>query len=477
MAPRNQQFPLLAGVPDNSGTRQEITNPYDNNHVGSCGQASREVVVRAVELAAGCTSEAARLPSRLRAEAIDLVRSRVFDQREQLARLLAAEAGKPIKQARVEIDRTLFVLAVGAEEAGRIGGEVMPLDRMAHGDGRWAITRQFPLSVISGIVPFNFPLLLAAHKLAPAMACGASIVIKPPPQDPLSLMKMGELFQDCGYPEGALNFVPTTVENAAPLIEHPAVRMISFTGSAKAGWAIRKQADRKRVALELGGNAGVIVHSDADIEYAVERCATGGFGYAGQSCISVQRIYVHSSVFDRFVAGITDRASSLKTGDPLDEGTDVGPLIDENNAKRAESWIGEAVENGAELHTGGSREGAVIEPAVLTSTDMSMKINCEEVFAPVVTVTPYDEFPEALESVNDSNYGLQAGLFTNDLRLAWHAFETLDVGGIALNDISGFRVDHMPYGGAKDSGIGREGVKYAIEEMTEKRLLMINPAG
>lgn len=264
-----------------------------------------------------------------------------------------------------------------------------------------------------------------------------------------------------------------TVEDAAPLLDDPRVQMITFTGSARAGWAIRERAARKKVALELGGNAGVIVERDADLDHAAARSVLGGFSYAGQSCISVQRILAHESVYDEFVDKLVSRVRELRTGDPLHEQTDVGPLIDEPSAERAEAWVTEAVNAGATCATGGHRHGAVLEPTVLLDTTPEMKVNCDEVFAPVVTVRPYTEFADALDAVNDSPYGLQAGLFTNDIRKIWHAFEQIDVGGLVINDISGFRVDHMPYGGIKQSGLGREGVRYAIEEMTELKLLML----
>jgi glyceraldehyde-3-phosphate dehydrogenase (NADP+) len=302
------------------------------------------------------------------------------------------------------------------------------------------------------------------------------MVLKLPPQDPLATLMMAGIIQGTGYPAGALSILLCTNETAAPLIDDPRVRMITFTGSARAGWAIKQRASSKRVTLELGGNAAVIIEPDADLEHAVKRCVGGGYVYAGQSCISTQRIMVHRSLYrdfaDRYVAAV----AKLRTGDPMAETTDVGPMIDEANAERAEAWIAEAVAAGATLATGGTRRGAVLEPAVLLDTTSRMRVNCEEVFAPVTTVRPYEEFEDALTTVNDSPYGLQAGLFTHDIRRILHAFERLEVGGLVVNDVPGFRVDHMPYGGVKASGYGREGVRYAMEEMTELRLLMLgNP--
>jgi acyl-CoA reductase-like NAD-dependent aldehyde dehydrogenase len=344
---------------------------------------------------------------------------------------------------------------------------------MPHGAGRWGMTRRFPLSPISAIVPFNFPLLLAAHKLAPAIACGATMVLKTPPQDPLCGLLLAEIVKDAGYPKGAINILQVPVEEATPLLDDQRVRMITFTGSARAGWHIRQRAHTKKVALELGGNAGVVVEADADLDQAAARCAAGGFAFAGQSCISVQRILVHRDAFTGFVDRLVSRVQELKAGDPLDEESDLGPLIDEEAAARADVWITEAVSQGAEVATGGERNGAVLQPTVLLRTTSEMKVNCDEVFAPVVTVRPYTDFADALATVNDSPYGLQAGVFTASLARAWEAWETLDVGGVIINDISGYRVDHMPYGGVKRSGLGREGVKYAIDEMTEPRLFVL----
>jgi glyceraldehyde-3-phosphate dehydrogenase (NADP+) len=468
-------YPLLinGSLVHGRGTAVPVRAPFDGKPVGTACTASAADVTAAIDAAAHAAPEARAMPSHARAEVLQRVHDGVAARREEFAVLLALEAGKPIKQARLELDRTLFIFRDAAAEAMRIGGEVMPLDRMPHGAGKWGLIRRFPLAPISGIVPFNFPLMLAAHKLAPAIACGATMVLKTPPQDPLCVLLLGEILAEAGYPKGGLNVVQVPVEEATPLLDDPRVRMITFTGSARAGWYIRQRAHTKKIALELGGNAGVIVEADADLDHAAARCAAGGFAYAGQSCISVQRILVQRDVFSAFVDRLVTRVKALRTGDPMDEASDLGPMIDEAAAARAEAWIREAVSQGAELAVGGGRKGALLEPTVLLRTTDEMKVNCEEVFAPVVTVRPYTSFADALEIINDSPYGLQAGVFTTNLAKAMEAWETLDVGGVAVNEISGYRVDHMPYGGVKASGIGREGVKFAIEEMTEMRLLMI----
>jgi glyceraldehyde-3-phosphate dehydrogenase (NADP+) len=413
------------------------------------------------------------MPSYGRAAALRKVADGLESARADIARTLALEAGKPITQAKLELDRAIFVFRDAAEEATRIGGEVLPADVAPAGTGRIAITRRFPLAPVVGITPFNFPVLLAAHKIAPAMACGATITLKPPPQDPLTTLRLGELVNASGYPEGAVNITPCHVEVAQILIEDPRVRVITFTGSAKAGWAIRAKAGSKRVLLELGGNAAVIVEPDADLAWAATRCAVGGFTYAGQSCISTQRIYVHESVYTKFLDEFFGRVQQLKVGDVLDDKTDVGPMIAPDAASRVERWIAEAVSGGATVALGGKRNGVFLEPTVLLHTTAEMKVNCEEVFAPLVTVTPYRSLTDAIEWANASPYGLQAGVFTTNLQTMFRLHAELDVGAVNGNDIPGFRVDRLPYGGAKASGLGREGVRYAIEEMTERRVLTL----
>jgi glyceraldehyde-3-phosphate dehydrogenase (NADP+) len=467
---------LLAGRLATGEAQWRITNPFDGSEVGLVSVASRVQMEEAVSRAADAADEARRLPAHARAEVLLRIRSALQERKDELIRTMAAEAGKPVTAARAEVERLFHTLRDGAEEARRIPAELLPLDAVPAGAGRLGLVRRFPLSVVSGIVPFNFPLNLLAHKLAPAIACGASIVIKPPPQDPITPLMLAEAVAGAGYPDGAISILPCEVEDAAPMLDDARVRMISFTGSAKVGWAIRERAAKKRVVLELGGNAAMIVAADADVERAASRAAIGGYAYAGQSCISVQRILVHRSLLDRFVDRFVERVRALRVGDPLDEHTDVGPVIDEASARRAATWVKEAVAGGARAVLGGGRTGTLMEPTVLLDTTREMKVNAEEVFAPVTTVRPFDSLPDALGEANATRYGLQAGLFTNDLRSVLAAWDGLDVGGIIVNDIPSWRVDQMPYGGVKDSGQGREGVRYAIEEMTEPRLLVIGPS-
>src|SRR5467141_679783 len=389
-----------------------IRAPHDGSEVGVVALAGPEDVRAALDANVAATRACRELPAYARAAALRKVADGLEAARAEFAGTLALEAGKPIAQAKTEIDRAIFVFRDGAEEATRIDGEVLPADVVPAGTGRVALTRRFPLSPVAGITPFNFPVLLAAHKIAPAMACGASITLKPPPQDPLTTLRLGELIKSSGYPAGAVNIVPCHVEVAQILIEDPRVRVITFTGSAKAGWAIRAKAGTKRVALELGGNAAAIVEPDADLTWAAARCAVGGFTYAGQSCISTQRIYVHESVYTPFLDAFTRRVQQLKVGDVLDDQVEVGPMIGLDAAERVERWIAEAVAAGAKVELGGKRRGVYLEPTVMTHTTAEMKVNCEEVFAPLVTVTPYKNLNDAISWANASPYGLQAGVFT-----------------------------------------------------------------
>jgi glyceraldehyde-3-phosphate dehydrogenase (NADP+) len=450
-----------------------IRAPQDSSEVGVVALAGSQEVRAALDANVAAGRACRDMPAYERAAALRNVADGLAAGKQELARTLALEAGKPITQARLELDRAIFVFRDAAEETTRIGGEVFPTDVLPAGAGRIALTRRFPLSPIVGITPFNFPVLLAAHKIAPAMACGAAITLKPPPQDPLTTLRLAELVNASGYPAGGVNVVPCSVDVAQILIEDPRVRLITFTGSAKAGWAIRSKAGPKRVALELGGNAAVIVEPDADLGWAAARCAVGGFTYAGQSCISTQRVFVHESAYTPFLDAFIQRVRQLNVGDVLDEKTDIGPMISLDAAERVERWIGEAVAAGAQVAAGGKRTGQSLEPTVLLHTSPDMKVNCEEVFAPLVTVTSYRKLDDAIAAANATPYGLQAGVFTTNLKTMFRLHAELDVGAVNGNDIPGFRIDRLPYGGAKASGLGREGVRSAIEEMTELRVLTL----
>src|SRR5690242_8291509 len=456
------------------GDPVEIRAPYDGSVIGSAFQGRREHAEAAIAAAVRAFGTTRRLPAFERQRVLRRVSENLSERKQEFARTIAQEAGKPIKAARTEVERSIFTCNVAAEECTRIHGEYLPLDWQEFTAGRWGIVRRFPLGPIAGITPFNFPLNLVAHKVAPAIAAGCPLILKPAPQTPLTAMLLAEAVQLAGWPDGGLNVLPLSNEDAGLLVTDERIKLISFTGSAAVGWQIKKNCGKKKVVLELGGNAGVIVHSDADVAYAADRCVVGSFAYAGQTCISVQRILVERSVCGKFIDLLLEGVKKLKTGDPLDDSTDLGPLIRESDAVRASDWIQEAIRGGARVLCGGQRRGPVLEPSVLTGTRPEMKVNCQEIFAPVVTVEPYDDFNQALKQINNSPYGLQAGLFTRDAKLIFNAYEELEVGGLIAGDVPAFRIDHMPYGGVKDSGLGREGLRYAIEEMTEPKLLVMN---
>jgi acyl-CoA reductase-like NAD-dependent aldehyde dehydrogenase len=453
-----------------------IHSPYDGAVVGTTFRPASADLEAAISSSVRAFEITRKIPSYERQRILRAVSAKLIERREEFARCIALEAGKPIRTARAEVDRAVLTFAVAAEESTRIGGEWLPLDVQAATAGRSGIIRRFPLGPIAAITPFNFPLNLVAHKLAPAIAAGCTVVLKPAPQTPFSSFLLGEAIESAGWPPGALNILPLSNSDAEKMVADDRLKMLTFTGSGKVGWMLKAKSGKKKLTLELGGNAAVIVHSDADLEFAAERCVAGGFAYAGQSCISAQRIFVQRGVEKKFTDALLARVAKLVTGDPLDEAADVGPMINEDAARRAESWINEAVQQGATLLAGGARRGAVLDPAVLSHTRPEMKVSCEEVFAPVVVIQPYEHFDDAVREVNRSPYGLQAGLFTRDVKLIFQAYQELEVGGLIVGDSSAFRIDPMPYGGVKDSGIGREGLRYAIEEMTEPRLLVLNLA-
>jgi acyl-CoA reductase-like NAD-dependent aldehyde dehydrogenase len=464
---------LINGQWREEGREVEIRAPYDQRVIARVYEGTRKHLEEAIAAAVRAFEATRLLPTYERQRALRAVAGQLAQRQEEFARTIALEAGKPLKTARVEAERAVQTFTVAAEEAARIYGEWLPLDLQEASAGRWGVVRRFPAGAIGAITPFNFPLNLVAHKVAPAMACGCAMVLKPAPQTPLSALLLAEVVQQAGWPEGGLNVLPLANEDAEALVTDERLKLITFTGSSAVGWQIKNRAGKKRVALELGGNAGVIIHADADLERAAERCAAGGFSYSGQSCISVQRILVEQSVKERFQKLLVERVKRLKTGDPLDEDTDVGPLIRESDARRAEEWVQEAVAGGAKVLTGGQRAGSLLQPTVLTETRPEMRVNCQEIFAPVVTLEAYEDFEQALDRVNNSAYGLQAGVFTRDAGRLFRAYERLETGGVIAGDIPTFRVDAMPYGGIKESGLGREGVRYAVEEMTERKLLVM----
>jgi acyl-CoA reductase-like NAD-dependent aldehyde dehydrogenase len=464
---------FLNGNWSTHGREAVVTSPYDHSVLAVISEAGSDDVEVAIESAVQAFAITRKMTSQQRADVLHKIVEGITARREEFARTICQEAGKPIRTARVEVERAIYTFQVAAEESTRIYGEYIPLDTLESAAGRWGLVRRFPLGPVFGITPFNFPLNLVAHKVAPAIAAGCPIILKPAPQTPISSFLLAEIVQESGWPEGALAVMPLSNDDAGILVADDRIKLLTFTGSAAVGWQLKSRAGKKRVTLELGGNAGVIVHSDADVQYAAQRCVAGGFSYGGQTCISVQRILAHEAVFQKFTEQLLNGVRKLKSGDPMLETTDVPPLIREQDAVRVVEWIDEAVQSGAKLLCGGKRKGALVEPTVLTDTTPNMRVNCAEIFGPVVTVESYETFDEALSSVNNSVYGLQAGIMTHDARLIQTAFEELEVGSVIVGDVPTFRVDQMPYGGVKDSGLGREGLRYAIEDMTERKLLVM----
>lgn len=452
----------------------KVKSPYNGEVVAEVSRAQDEDVEFALERAEKSFQEVRNIPAYEKYRMLMKVAETIKEQKEDLARTIALESGKPIKDARVEVGRAVLTFTTAAEEAKRQGGEYMPLEFIEGAEKTWAIIKRFPIGVVLGITPFNFPLNLVAHKVAPALASGNTIIIRPASQTPVSALKLARIIDDAGWPKGGISVLPCTTQLGEKMVQDERVKKLSFTGSDAVGWHLKKLAWNKRVTLELGGNAGVVIHDDADLDFAVERTVAGGFVQAGQSCISVQRVFLHKNIHDEFVQKLIERVKKLKVGDPLKEDTDIGPLIDEGAAKRTEEWVKEAVADGAKVLTGGKRFNSILEPTVLTNVKPQMKVCSLEVFAPLITIIPYTDFDKALEEVNNSRYGLQAGVFTKDIKRVFRAFEVLEVGGVIINNVPTWRSDPMPYGGVKNSGIGREGIRYAIEEMTELKVMVLN---
>ncbi|KPI29335.1 Aldehyde Dehydrogenase [Actinobacteria bacterium OK074] len=456
----------------------DVTSPWDGRPVGTVSLPTDAQIEEAIAAAHAVREDFAATPAHVRATALDHVSRRLADRTEEIAQLISAENGKPLKWARGEVGRAVSVFRFAAEEARRFNaGEAQRLDTDAGGQGRLALTRRFPKGVVLGIAPFNFPLNLCAHKIAPAIAAGAPIILKPAPATPLSGLVIGELLAETDLPAGSWSILPVPNDRMPALVQDERLPVISFTGSDKVGYAIMDSVPRKHCTLELGGNGAAVVladyASDADLDWAATRIATFSNYQGGQSCISVQRVVVDASVHDRLLPRIVAAVEAQVTGDPSDDKTDVGPLVSEDAAKRVEAWVQEAVAAGANLRTGGTRDGASYAPTVLTDVPADVTISCEEVFGPVLTVTEVDGEAAAFAAVNDSKYGLQAGVFTHDLQTAFRAHRALEVGGVIIGDVPSYRADQMPYGGAKRSGVGREGVRFAMDDYTYERVLVL----
>ena len=473
-----ETYPLLVGgVKKYTSEILKVRFPYTGEVYAEVCQAGNAELKEAVAAACRGFEQTKALSSHARAQILVKIADEIHQRADELTDVMVMEGGKTRKFAASEVNRSEITVRTSAEEAKRLYGEIIPLDLSEDTYGRTGFLQRFPLGPVVGIVPFNFPLNLACHKLAPAIAAGNSVILKPASSTPVSSLLLGDIALAAGMPPEAISIVPCAGVRAEQLARDPRVAYLSFTGSCAVGWHLREIAGRKRVGLELGGNAAVIVHEDANLDYAVQRIATGGFINAGQVCISVQRVLVHRPVYEQALAKILAAVRALHVGDPRDPATDVGPMIDRIKAEEAYRKVQEAVKLGAKILTGGTLEETMFAPTVLVDTTPAMLVNCEEVFAPVISVTPYDTFDEALCIANTSEYGLQVGIFTQNINRSMKAFSEMQVGGVQVNDIPTFRSDAMPYGGAKGSGLGREGPLYAIEEMSELRLMVINRAG
>ena len=467
----------LAGRWVDSPDRLEIANPADpSNPAGATYNATEAQYEEAVNAAVAAFEQTRVLPAYERGRALREISAGIKARREELGRVISLEAGKPIRDALVEVDRAVLTFRLGAEEAERMTGEMIPLDLMASSKDRVGITRRFPIGPVAAISPFNFPLNLAAHKLAPAIAAGCSIVLKPPSKDPLTMLTVAEIVDGVGLPAGAVSILPMTRELGDRMVADERFKLLTFTGSPSVGWRMKERAGKKKVVLELGGNAGVIVDRSADLDWAVRRSLVGAFAYAGQVCISVQRMFLHEDIREAFLEKFVAGVRALKMGDPLQPDTDVGPMVDDGQAQRTQRWVDEAVQLGGRIVAGGKADGAFFEPTVLENVPVEAQVCSNEAFAPLVVVFGFSDFADAVRQVNDSSFGLQTGVFTNDLANAWRAFNQLEVGGVIVNDIPTYRIDHMPYGGVKDSGLGREGLRWSIEDMTELRIMVLAPS-
>lgn len=468
---------IVAGKHRESDEVVEVRFPYNHEVVAEVFQASDADLEEAVQSAVRGFEITRKLPAHKRSQILYNLLALMEKHLEDLVSALVMEGGKTQNVARGEASRAMETVRVAAEEAKRVGGEIVPMDWTEAGEGRWGMVKRLPLGPVLGIAPFNYPLNLSCHKLAPAIAAGNSFILKPATATPLSGLLLGELVLEAGFPPEALSVITCRGSKAEKLVSDPRIAYFTFTGSSDVGWHLKSVSGRKRVGLELGGNAAAIVHEDANIPYAVSRIANGGFTNAGQNCISVQRVLIHRPVYNQTLELLLNRISEMKVGDPRDPEVVVGPMIDEWAAKEAFEKVQEAIAQGAKVALGGHCEGTMFQPTVLVETTPEMKVNRTEMFAPVITVTPYDDFDQAIQLANDTDFGLQSGIFTQNMNRVLRAFEEIEVGGLQVNDVSTFRVDQMPYGGVKGSGIGREGPRYAIEEMTEMKLVVINLAG
>ena len=451
-----------------------VKNPYDGSLVATTYLAGFAELEEAVTAAANVAEELRKTPSFRRYDILKQISEALLAQKQQFAELITLESGKPIRYALGEVDRSIQTFAVAAEESRRLPKEYMSIDWTPAGAGKEGFVKYFPVGIVAGIAPFNFPLNLAVHKIAPAIAAGCPIILKPSSLTPLSTLMLAQIIDQTALPKGAVSILPMNRHTGNKLVTDERISLLSFTGSPEVGWKMKRDAGKKKVVLELGGNVGVIISHGADLDAAVAKCVVGGFSYSGQVCIHTQRIFVLHELFEEFAGRFVEKVQQLKPGNPLDPQTDMAVMIDLENAERVENWVKDAVAAGAKILAGGQKDGSFMQPTVLTATREEMRVCSDEVFGPVVVIEPVASFAEAIKQINSGRFGLQAGVFTNSIDEMNQAFDQLHVGGVIINDVPTFRVDHMPYGGIKDSGLGREGVKYAIMEMMEPRLLVKN---
>jgi len=463
----------LANKPVGSDKALPITNKYSGEVYAEVALADSAVIDQAITAAVAAEKPMAELASYERRAVLEHVLTRVGERQQELAELLCIEAGKPIKDARGEVTRLMDTFRIAMEEATRIGGEVMPLDITARTKGYRGFTKRVPIGACSFISPFNFPLNLAAHKIAPAIAAGCPFVLKPASLTPIGALVLAEILSETNLPNGAFSILPCTRDAADLMVTDERFKLLSFTGSAEVGWKMKARAGKKKVTLELGGNAACIVDCDADIETVVQRLVFGAFYQSGQSCISVQRILIHEKIYEAVKEKLVAATKSLVSGDPQNENVFIGPMISESEAKRLKGWIDESIKRGASLLCGGNLTGTMLEPTLVENAAASDALYAEEAFGPAAVLEKFNDFDDAITKVNSGRYGLQAGIFTRDIAKAMHAWDVLEVGGVVIGDVPSFRVDNMPYGGVKDSGLGREGIRSAIEDMTEVRLMVV----
>ena len=456
----------------------EIRNPFTNETVKTVYRSEKDHINTSLNYLTQVFSIYKNTPVYLKAELLEKISKKISERKEELSLLITSETGKPLKFSRIETDRAALTFKLGSEEAKRIEGEVIDLDLLRGSENVTGIIRRFPVGLILAITPWNFPLNLVAHKIAPALASGNVVLLKPASASLTCGIEIVKIIKE-SCDELKMDYCPVNVVTSSgseieKYIADDRIKMVSFTGSSVVGWELKRKISRQKISLELGGNAGVIVDESADIKNAVAKIILGGFGQAGQSCISVQRVFIHEKIYNEFEKVLVEETKKIRVGDPFNEETDVASMITEKDAVKIEKWINDALEGGAKLIAGGSREKAVLQPTILVNTNKNMNVNCSEVFAPLITLTKFSDFNTAVENVNDSLYGLQAGVFTENIINAFYAFNNIEAGGVIINNVSTYRMDSMPYGGLKDSGNSREGVKYAIEEMTERKIMVIS---